>query len=85
MLDMEKKVKGLKSERKYLKSENTILKESNDSNQFVIQKLNAALLKASARIKVLEDRMGEQQVGAAPRLEENEAEKIIDALAKEHN
>ena len=58
MLEMEKKIKALKKERKYLKSENTILKESNDSNQFVIQKLNAAFTKSSARLKVFEDRLG---------------------------
>lgn len=39
-------MKALKKEKKFLKKENTILKESNDSNQFVIQKLNAALTKA---------------------------------------
>ena len=36
LLDLEKQVKALKKDRKYLKSENAILKESNDSNQYVI-------------------------------------------------
>ena len=59
---MEKQVKTLKKERKFLKSENTILKESNDSNQFVISQLNTALSKATGRIKILEDRMGVHDV-----------------------
>lgn len=47
LLDMEKQLKTVKKERKLLRSENTILKESNGSNQFVIQKLNTALSKAT--------------------------------------
>lgn len=59
---MEKQVKTLKKERKYIKSENSMLKESNDSNQFIIQKLNVALTKATGRIKILEEKMGEHDV-----------------------
>ena len=43
MLDMENQIKVLTKQRKNLKSENILLKESNDSNIFVIKQLNAAL------------------------------------------
>ena len=52
----------MKKERKYLKSENTVLKMSNDSNQFVIEQLNTALSKATGRIKSLEDRIGQHDI-----------------------
>ncbi|CDW73387.1 UNKNOWN [Stylonychia lemnae] len=62
LVDMEKQLKASKKERKFLKNENIILKESNDSNQYVIQQLNLALNKATSRIKALEDKMGEHDI-----------------------
>lgn len=62
LLDMDKQLQAARKEKKFLKSQNTILKESNDSNQFLIAQLNLALTKANGRIKVLEEKMGEHDV-----------------------
>lgn len=59
LLDMEKKLGAMKKEKKYLRTENTLLKESNNSNKFVIQKLNTALTKATTRITILEEKMND--------------------------
>lgn len=53
-----------------MKSQNTILKESNDSNQFLIGQLNLALTKANGRIKVLEEKMGEHDAILAKQSEQ---------------
>lgn len=58
LIEMEKQLKLIKKDRKYLKSENGVLKENSENYHSIIQKLNTALVKATGRIKLLEERIG---------------------------
>jgi len=58
LIDFEKQLNMLRKDKTFLKSENTVLKESNENNQYVIMSLNKALEKANSRIKLLEEKTG---------------------------
>lgn len=61
LIDFEKQLKSVKKERRQLKSENTVLKETIESNNFLIQKLNNALNKANIKIKKLESELNQYE------------------------